>query len=107
MNALMREKTLTTPENLTTILNSMQFSDSGTWKSSIGGIHDEYRTLLDEDTHAYGHTGGDIGYSANLSYFPHNNTIFAVTFNYGTNLPSELGTELRSLREELFSIMAE
>lgn len=107
MNALMREKSLISSDNLDLIYNSMRLSESETWKSSIGAIHDEYRLLFDENTHAYGHTGGDIGYSANLSYFPHNNTIFVATFNYGTNLPSELGSELRTFREELFSIMAQ
>jgi D-alanyl-D-alanine carboxypeptidase len=107
MNALMRDKSLTTSDNLDIIFNSMRADNDGTWKSSIGGIHDEYRLLLGENIHAYGHTGGDIGYSANLSFFPHNNTIFAATFNYGTNLPSELGSELRTMREELFALMAE
>lgn len=107
MNALMRDKSLTTSDNLDIIFNSMHSADDGTWKSSVGGIHDEYRLLLGENIHAYGHTGGDIGYSANLSFFPHNNTIFAATFNYGTNLPSELGSELRTMREELFALMAE
>jgi D-alanyl-D-alanine carboxypeptidase len=107
MNALMRDKSLTTSDNLDIIFNSMRAADDGSWKSSKGGIHDEYRLLFDENVHAYGHTGGDIGYSANLSFFPHNNTIFAATFNYGTNLPSELGRELRAMREELFLLMAE
>lgn len=107
MNALLRDKTLTTEDNLELIFDSMRLTESGVWKSSIGAIHDEYRTVFDEDFHVYGHTGGDIGYSANLSYFPENNTIFAATFNYGTNLPSELGSELRELRRELFLIMAE
>ncbi len=107
MNALMREKSLINPANLNFILTSMRFDQWENWKSSPGAIHDEYRQLLGENIHAYGHTGGDIGYSANLNYFPHNNTIFAATFNYGTNLPSALGSELSKLREELFLIMAE
>jgi D-alanyl-D-alanine carboxypeptidase len=107
MNALLREKTLTTPENLETIFQSMQLADGGSWKSSIGAIHDERRDILPDSIHAYGHAGGDIAYSANLSYYPHNNTIYAATFNYGTNLPSELGDVLNELREELALIMAE
>lgn len=107
MNALMRDKTLTTPENLDLIFDSMRLNQRGSWKSSIGGIHDEYRKIFEEDMHAYGHAGGDIGYSANLSYLPHNNTIFAATYNYGVNLPSALGEEVWSLMEELMVIMAE
>jgi D-alanyl-D-alanine carboxypeptidase len=107
MNALLREKTLTTPENLDFILNTQFGSDDNSWKSSYGAIHDEQRDIFDENVHSYGHAGGDIGYSANLSFFPHNNTIFAATFNYGTNLPSALGDEIDNLRKELFLKMAE
>lgn len=107
MNALLREKTLTTPANLDLIFSSMRYDQWETWRSSIGAIHDGYRELFDENVHAYGHGGGDIGYSADLHYFPHNNTILAATYNYGTNLSSALGDELRNLRDELFLLMAE
>lgn len=109
MNALLREKTLTTPENLELIMNSMRENSEGEWKSSIGAIHDENIKLFEDmpNVHAYGHAGGDIAYTANLNYFPHNNTVFAATYNYGTSLPSDLGTELRQLRKELYLIMAE
>jgi D-alanyl-D-alanine carboxypeptidase len=107
MNALLREKTLTTPENLELIFNSMRLADNGSWKSSIGGIHDEQRELFENNIHAYGHAGGDIGYSANLNYFPHNNTIFAATYNYGTSLSSAVGDDLYELRRELYLVMSE
>ncbi|MFT5834038.1 MAG: D-alanyl-D-alanine carboxypeptidase [Cognaticolwellia sp.] len=107
MNALLREKTLITPDNLEFIFDNMVEANSGSWKSSYGAIHDEQRNLLGENIHAYGHGGGDIGYSANLDFFPHNNTIFAATFNYGTNLPSALGGEVNELRKELYLKMAE
>lgn len=107
MNALLREKTLTSPENLEYIFDNFFYFEGQSWASSYGAIHDEYREVLPDSIHTYGHTGGDIGYSANLNYFPHNNTIFAATYNYGTNLPSPLGDALRELRKELFLIMAE
>jgi D-alanyl-D-alanine carboxypeptidase len=107
MNALLREKTLTTPENLDLIFNSMRLADNSYWRSSIGGIHDEQRELFDDTVHAYGHAGGDIAYSANLNYFPHNNTIFAATYNYGTSLSSAVGDDLYELRRELYLVMAE
>lgn len=107
INALLREKTLTTPDNLDFILNNTVGTTDGSWRSSFGAIHNEQRDIFDGSTPAYGHAGGDIGYSANLSYYPHNNTIFAATFNYGTNLPSALGEELQELRKELFLVMAE
>ena len=39
----------------------MQPVGNGSWQSSIGAIHDEYKYLFDEGQHAYGHAGGDIG----------------------------------------------
>ena len=107
MNALMVQKTLTTPANLDLILNSLRYDDKKTWQSSIGAIHREYIDALPDNVIAYGHAGGDIGYSANLSYFPQNHTIFAATYNYGTNLPSPLGDELNNLRKELIFVMSE
>jgi D-alanyl-D-alanine carboxypeptidase len=107
MNALLREKTLTTPDNLDFILNNMTGTDDDSWRSSYGAIHNEQRDIFDESISAYGHAGGDIGYSANLNFYPHNNTIFAATFNYGTNLTSALGDELQELRKELHLVMAE
>lgn len=107
MNALLREKTLTTPANLDIIFNNMTAGSGNNWRSSIGSIHDENKNLFEDPVHAYGHAGGDVGYSANLNFFPHNNTIFAATYNYGTNLPSDLGDELGVLRQRLMQIMAD
>jgi D-alanyl-D-alanine carboxypeptidase len=107
INALLKEETLITPENLNLIYESMRFSNSGTWRSSIGAIHDQQRYLFDDDVHAYGHDGGDIAYAANLNYMPHNNTIFAATYNYGTNLPTELSEVLSEFREKLYVLSSE
>jgi D-alanyl-D-alanine carboxypeptidase len=107
LNALLVEKTLISPENLEYIFNNFKSTGSGTWQTSIGAIHREYMDVLPESVKALGHGGGDIGYSANLNYFPHNQTIYAATFNYGTNLPTELGKELDKLRIELIKTAAE
>lgn len=107
MDALLVQKNLTTHENLNLIFNSMRFNEEKTYQSSIGGIHREFVTDLPENVLAYGHGGGDIGYSANLNYLPHNNTVFAATYNYGSNLPTALGEEVRNLRKELIKIIAE
>jgi len=106
-HALMREKSLTSSTNLDSIFASMRTEEGGDWQSSIGGIHNEFRDFLDEEILAYGHAGGDIGYSANLNYFPHSNTIFAATYNYGGNLASPLREVRRNLMKELVSLMAE
>lgn len=107
MKALMVDKSLIQPSNIEAILSTATIAESGNWGTTIGGIHDEYRQYLPEDIHAYGHAGGDIGYSANLSYLPHNNTIFAGCYNYGTNLGTALGDELNAMRGEIYQLLAE
>lgn len=107
MNALLREKTLTSPENLALIFNSMQPEENSSWQGSIGGIHNEFRNDFADSIKIYGHAGGDIGYSANLNYMPHNNTIVAVTYNYGTNLRSPLRSTLGDFRRALYEICVE
>ncbi len=107
MDALLVKKSLISESNLQKIFDSLRSGSSQTWQTSIGGIHREYMDVLPKSVIAYGHAGGDIGYSANLNYFPHNETILAATFNYGTNLPSALGKELDNLRIELLKLAAE
>jgi D-alanyl-D-alanine carboxypeptidase len=107
MNGLFREYALIKAENMTFILENTLGEDDQAWRSSYGAIHQEYIDLLPSEQPAYGHAGGDIGYSANLNYFPHNNTIFAATYNYGSNLPSALGEILNDLRKELILVMAQ
>lgn len=107
MNALLREKTIITPDNLELIFESMPTDSESSWQGSIGGIHNEFRNDFPDSINVYGHAGGDIGYSANLNYMPHNNTIIAATYNYGTNLSSPLRNVLGEFRYRLYQICAE
>ncbi len=109
LNALLREKTLTSAENLDFILSNFQGLDEEerSWYPSFGSIHNEFRDDLPDEKPAYGHAGGDIGYSANLNYFPHNDAIFAATYNYGANLPSALRSRVRETMVELVKIVAD
>ncbi len=107
MDALMVQKTIITPNNLALILGSMRIDDEHTYQTSIGGIHSDFMKEVPDSVKVYGHGGGDIGYSANLDYLPHNQTVFAASYNYGTNLPTALGEEIKELRKELIKIIAE
>ena len=107
MDALMVRRTLISPENLDFIFNSLRSGTDQNWQSSFGAIHREYMDAFPDSIVAYGHGGGDIGYSANLVYFPHNQTIYSATFNYGTNMPTSLGDELDAMRRELVVIAGE
>ena len=105
--ALAVDYSLISEDNLELILKSMGAIGDGSWQSSIGAIHDEYKYLFSDNQHAYGHAGGDIGYSANLSFLPHNKTIFAATYNYGTNLRTSLGRVQRDLVNDLYRIVGQ
>jgi D-alanyl-D-alanine carboxypeptidase len=106
MDALMVQKKLITPINLDLIMSNMKQDEKKTWQSSWGAIHREFMEYLPDSIKCYGHGGGDIGYSANLNYFPHNKTIFAATYNYGSNLPTAIGEEVQNLRKEIIQLMA-
>lgn len=58
-------------------------------------------------TYAIGHTGRDLGYSANLFYFPERNSIMIFFVNYGTNGESALRPVFRQFESELADIMLE
>jgi D-alanyl-D-alanine carboxypeptidase len=106
MDALLVQQKLITPNNLNTIMSNMKQDEKKTWQSSWGGIHREFMEYLPDSIKCYGHGGGDIGYSANLNYFPHNQTVFAATYNYGSNLPTAIGEEVQNLRKEIIQLMA-
>ncbi|MFK7926444.1 MAG: serine hydrolase domain-containing protein [Bacteroidia bacterium] len=109
MNALLREKTLTTPENLDYIFTTFQGQEDEERYSypCNAGFFNEFRDILSAEKPAYGHSGGDIGYAANLNYLPQNNTVFAATYNYGLNLPSPLRARVVETMQNLIQIIAE
>lgn len=107
MKALMVDQSIITPENLDQLQASLLLAESGSFYSSSFGIHSEYINSLEEGVEAFGHSGGDIGYSANLNYFPNSGAIYAGSYNYGTNLPTALGDQVNNMRKELLSIAAQ
>tara|TARA_B100001093_G_scaffold178115_2_gene170752 strand:- start:3529 stop:4722 length:1194 start_codon:yes stop_codon:yes gene_type:complete len=106
MKALFVDKTLISSNSLDIILGSFVFSESGNWGASSGGINMEEIAFFGDSIRAYGHGGGDLGYSANLIFMEHNNAIVAVCYNYGTQLWTDLGGELGNLKREIYTIVA-
>ena len=106
MNALFIEETLISSNSLNIILSSFVFSESGNWAASSGGINMEEIVFFGDSIQAYGHGGGDIGYSGNLIFMEHNNAIVAICYNYGTQLWTEIGSELGNLKREIYTIVA-
>lgn len=51
-----------------------------------------------------GHSGRDLGYSANLFWFPNRNVSHCFVLNYGTNGNSQLRTVFREFEQELMDV---
>jgi D-alanyl-D-alanine carboxypeptidase len=52
----------------------------------------------------YGHSGRDLGYSANLFYFPNKKVSHAFLINYGTDGDSNLKEVFKAFQEELLDL---
>ncbi len=101
--AVFVDHSLISINSLNEILNSFFFSESKNQASSSGGIHRQDIAFFGDSILAYGHSGGDIGYSANLTYLPHNNTIIIINYNYGTQFSSLIGDEIGNMRREIYN----
>ena len=60
---------------------------------------------LTSDRYGYGHTGRDLGYSANCFYFPNYDVTCCFIMNYGTNAASELREVFYDFQDELTSAL--
>ncbi len=59
------------------------------------------------DKYAYGHTGRDLGYSANAFYFPNYDITCCFIVNYGTNAASDLRQQFYDFQDELTNALFE
>lgn len=62
---------------------------------------------LTSDRFGYGHTGRDLGYSANCFYFPNYDITCCFIVNYGTNAKSELRQVFYAFQDEVTSALFE
>ena len=51
-----------------------------------------------------GHKGRDLGYTANLFYFPNKKVLHIFFINYGTDSDSDLKNVFRAFQEELVEL---
>ena len=62
--------------------------------------------LRDKKTeYAYGHRGRDLGYTADMFYFPVSNQIYVLILNYGTDGDSKLRPDFYDLRKNIVNAM--
>lgn len=98
ISALLIDKTLLTEESLQTMLTFNPKVENG--KLLGTGIFKDFIDL-GEDKYAYGHRGRDLGYTADLFWFPNQNTIMVMFLNYGTDSESDLREVFYDFREDL------
>ena len=77
-------------------------SSGGSYASSSGGIHQQDIHFFGDSLHAYGHSGGDIGYTANVIYIKELQTIVVLNYNYGTQFSTPIGSELYNMKRALY-----
>jgi D-alanyl-D-alanine carboxypeptidase len=102
LDALLLKKTVLTP----TSLNSMQTYGKTDDINQYGyGI---MKKFIKRGINAgIGHSGRDVGYTANLFYFPNRNVTHAFLINYGTDGDSNLKKVFNDFQEELLNLTLE
>ena len=99
INALLMKKTLLSAKSL----NIMQTYGKPDDPNQYGyGI---MKKFISRGINAgYGHSGRDLGYSANLFYFPNKGVTHAFLINYGTDSKSNLRQVFYDFQEELLNL---
>jgi D-alanyl-D-alanine carboxypeptidase len=79
IKALLIDKTLISQQSLDSMLVFVQEDDD--YYTGVGIV----KKYIHKATYGLGHTGKDLGYTANLFYFPERNITMVFFVNYGTN----------------------
>lgn len=97
IEALLVKKTLLSQQSLNQMLVFDQPLEPETFRYTGLAI---YKDFIDRDPSefSYGHRGRDLGYSADLNWFPKKNTTMAMIVNYGTDGKSSLRPTFYDLR---------
>jgi D-alanyl-D-alanine carboxypeptidase len=107
IEALLREKSILTDESLaqmSTFIPEIDPEDPNNDLYLGTGLMKRYFNQDQQsDRYGYGHTGRDLGYSANCFYFPNYDITCTFVTNYGTNAESELREVFYQFQDELTS----
>jgi D-alanyl-D-alanine carboxypeptidase len=98
IEALLVEKTLVSPASLEQMLTFSPNIETGK-RIGLGTMKDFLSS--GESNFAYGHRGRDLAYTADLFYFPNQQTTIAMLLNYGTDANSALRPLFTEFREKL------
>ena len=68
-----------------------------------GAIHREDIEFFGDSITAYGHGGGDIGYTANVTFIENTNTIIEINYNYGTQFWTPMGEKIQEMKRAIYT----
>ncbi len=91
-----------------TILNQASLNEMQTFVQEDSDYFTGYgivKKFTQKSTYGIGHTGRDLGYSANLFYFPEKGYTMVFFVNYGTNGSSNLKPVFLDFESELTDVM--
>ena len=98
-NALFIQKTLLTPTSLAIMQTYGKKDDTNYYGY---GLQKSY--IQPDGEYAIGHKGRDLGYSANLFYFPQKGVTHIFFINYGTDAESSLKDVFKKFVDELIAL---
>ena len=103
--ALFIDHSLISENSLNEILDSFFYSESGNSASSSGAIHRQDIEFFGDSIMAYGHSGGDIGYAAHVTFVENTKTIVVINYNYGTQFWTPMGDKINKMKKEIYSLV--
>ena len=103
--ALFIDHSLISENSLNEILDSFFYSESGNSASSSGAIHRQDIEFFGDSIMAYGHSGGDIGYAAHVTFVENTKTIIVINYNYGTQFWTPMGDKINEMKKEIYSLV--
>ena len=99
INTLLLQRTLLKPSSMTIMETYGKPDDPNQYGYGI------MKKFISRGVNAgYGHSGRDLGYTANMFYFPNKNVTHIFFINYGTDADSDLKEVFNNFQEELLDL---
>jgi D-alanyl-D-alanine carboxypeptidase len=105
IEALVRDKKILREESLNQMLTFTKTDDDYNRANGLGIFKDFLERAPDQ--FGYGHRGRDLGYTADMYWFPNQDITMTYLINYGTDAKSQLREVFLSFRKEIVDKMME
>ncbi|HRP90334.1 MAG TPA: serine hydrolase [Edaphocola sp.] len=105
--ALFEDKTLISQNSLNQMLTFSMPLEKDATRLLGAGVMKDFVLRNNPNEYAFGHRGRDLGYSADMFYFPEKGQTFILIVNYGTDGNSALRPIFYELRDKIVDKMME